>query len=247
MEILGRVHSVETFGTVDGPGLRYVLFLQGCHLRCKYCHNPDSWKLNCGKLTTSEKVIEDVLEYRSFISNGGLTVSGGEPLLQSDFVEELFKKAHQHNIHCTIDTAGSVELDKSKNALKEADLILLDIKSIDNKMCWSLTSQGNENTLATLEYLQSINKPVWIRHVLVPGWTLEERQLRSLATYLSTFTNIEKIELLPFHKMGEYKYESLGYNYTLKETTEPTVLELENAHSIFEEFSLPFDLREKIS
>jgi pyruvate formate lyase activating enzyme len=246
MGILGRVHSVETFGTVDGPGLRYVLFLQGCSLRCKYCHNPDSWKLNCGQLTTSDNVIEDVLAYGNFISNGGLTVSGGEPLLQSDFVEELFKKAHQHNIHSTIDTAGSVELDKSKNALKEADLVLLDIKSIDNKMCWSLTSQGNENTLATLEYLQSINKPVWIRHVLVPGWTLEERQLRSLATYLSTFSNIEKIELLPFHKMGEYKYESLGYNYTLKEIAEPTEKEIENAHAIFEEFSLPFDLRKKI-
>jgi len=232
MGIRGRIHSVETFGTVDGPGVRYVVFLQGCALRCKFCHNPDTWQRTCGKEVDSEVMIREVVSYRSFIRSGGFTISGGEPLLQSDFTEDVLLRARAEHIHTAVDTAGSVPLDHSRQALAAADLILLDIKSIDDGQCWSLTGRGNAETLATLEYLEEIGKPVWLRHVLVPGWTLDVRLLSKLADHLAPFRCIEQVELLPFHKMGEYKWKELGYRYALLGTPEPTGEEIAMARQI---------------
>ncbi len=234
MGIKGRIHSVETCGTVDGPGFRYVLFLQGCALRCKYCHNPDSWRVSCGENADSENVVEDILSYKSFIRSGGVTISGGEPLLQPEFTLDVIKRSQANGIHTALDTAGSVPLEQSKAVLDAVDLVLLDIKSIDDNMCWSLTGRGNSDTLATLDYLKQIGKPVWIRHVLVPGWTLERNQLERLADHLVAYTCVELVELLPFHKMGEYKWQTLGLKYSLLGTPEPSTADLIMASQIME-------------
>ncbi|HCG63961.1 MAG: pyruvate formate-lyase-activating protein [Sphaerochaetaceae bacterium] len=243
MGIKGRIHSVETFGTVDGPGVRYVVFLQGCALRCKYCHNPDTWNSACGSETDSEEVVRDMLSYKSFIRSGGITVSGGEPLLQGEFTKDIIERAKQAGLHTALDTAGSVSLDRSRAVLDAVDLVLLDIKSIDDKQCWSLTGRGNAQTLATLDYLESIGKPVWLRHVLLPGWTLERQQLNTLADHLAQYRCIEQVELLPFHKMGEFKWKELGYQYALLGTPEPTDDAVSMAREIMEARGLQVLLR----
>lgn len=235
MSIQGTVHSVETFGTLDGPGVRYVLFLQGCSLRCRYCHNPDTWSKKGKNVTDSESAVKEILSYHSFIAKGGVTLSGGEPLLQPAFALDVIRRCKAEGLHTAIDTAGSVPLELSQEVIAEADLILLDIKSLDDKQSFSLTGMGNANTLATLEYCQSIGKPVWLRHVLVPGWTLEKERLEKLATYLKDFSCIEQVELLPYHNMGQYKWEQLNLNYTLKDVKEPSQDELIMAKKVFED------------
>lgn len=235
MSVIGSVHSVESLGTLDGPGLRYVVFLQGCSLRCRYCHNPDTWNLKGGKSTDSRDLVKEILGYRNFIAKGGVTISGGEPLKQPEFALDVIERLKQEGLHTALDTAGSVPLELAKPVLDAADLILLDIKSLDDRMCFSLTGMGNANTLSTLAYCQSIGKKVWIRHVLVPGWTLEEQMLKELADFLKAFSCIEQVELLPYHRMGQYKWEQLKLHYSFKDVPEPTKRELLMARSIFEE------------
>ncbi len=239
MSVQGLVHSVETFGTVDGPGVRYVLFLQGCSLRCRYCHNPDTWSLMGGQKTDSETVVNKILKYKSFIAKGGVTISGGEPLLQREFTLDIIKRCKAQGLHTALDTAGSVSLDISRVVLDEVDLVLLDIKSLDDKQCFSLTGMGNANTLSTLAYCQATGKKVWLRHVLLPGWTLQPTKLEELATFLKDFDCIEMIELLPYHRLGQYKWEQLKLDYSLKDTPEPTSKELLIAKAIFEREGLP--------
>ena len=238
MSIMGYVHSVETFGTLDGPGIRYVVFLQGCPLRCKYCHNPDTWGCQEGKKMTSTDVFSDILKYKNYIKTGGVTVSGGEPLLQSDFVAELLKLCHDNGIHTCIDTSGIIPVEACKNAINEADLLLMDIKHIDTEKCKEITGQGNENTLAMLEYCQKQNKDIWIRYVLVPGLTDDEVAIERMAKYLSGFSVIKKIEVLPFHKMGEFKWKQLGLQYMLDSTCEPTKDSINRVRNIFARYGL---------
>lgn len=239
MSIWGRIHSVETMGTLDGPGLRYVLFLQGCSLRCRYCHNPDTWDVIGGKQMSVQEVVTDILTYRAFIGDGGgVTISGGEPLKQIEFVLALVRALKAEGIHTAIDTAGSVPLELSRPVLQEADLILLDIKSLDDKQAFSLTGMGNANTLATLAYCQAIGKEVWIRHVLVPGWTLDEARLGQLADFIAAFDCVKTVELLPYHSMGAYKWEQLKMSYPLKDVKSPKKADLLTARSIFEERGL---------
>jgi pyruvate formate lyase activating enzyme len=243
MGVTGRIHSIETFGTVDGPGIRHVVFLQGCALRCKFCHNPDTWNTGCGSEADSEDVVRQMLSYKSFIRGGGITISGGEPLLQPAFTRDICERAKAEGIHTAIDTAGSVPLEQSREVLECADLVLLDIKSIDDKQSWRLTGRGNTETLATLDYLGHIGKPVWIRHVLLPGWTLEESLLGRLADHIAPYRCIEQVELLPFHKMGEFKWKELGYQYTLLGTREPSDDEVAMASRIMRDHGLPLLVR----
>ncbi len=234
MGVTGHVHSVESFGTLDGPGIRYVLFLQGCGLRCKYCHNPDTWQMGGGRVMDSDEIIRDILTYKNFIRSGGVTLSGGEPLLQPEFATDILIKCKENGIHTALDTAGAVPLSVSKYVLDAADLILLDIKALDNKLCKQLTGRGNEETLETLAYCETKHKPVWLRHVLVPGYTLDQKLLEALADYLSYFSCIELIELLPFHKMGEFKWKELRLPYVLEDTQPPDKQSLKMAREIFE-------------
>lgn len=240
MGIVGKVHSFETCGTVDGPGIRFVLFMQGCPLRCKYCHNPDTWKIDDGKSIDSDFVIGEIVKYKSYMkfSGGGLTVTGGEPLMQPDFVADILKKCKREGIHTVIDTSGFSNIEVVKKVLGEADLVLLDLKCIDKEIHKQLTGVELDVILKTAEYLNSINKKVWIRHVLVPGITDNDEQLNKLAEYVSKMKNVEKIEILPFHKMGEYKWEELGYKYELGNTEQPTLERVENAKNIMKKYGI---------
>ncbi len=217
----GFIHSVETGGTVDGPGLRYVVFFQGCPLRCKFCHNPDTWKTNIGTEYTAHELVEDILKYKNFIKKGGVTLTGGEPLMQAEFAREVLEMLKAEGIHTAIDTSGAIPLSVCKGALDAADLILLDLKSIDSIVCKDLTGVSNDMAMEMLEYLEKIKKPVWLRHVVVPGITDNLEDIEKMAKYLSGFTVIQRVEILPFHKMGEFKWEELGYSYELSETPAP--------------------------
>ncbi|MCR4925413.1 MAG: pyruvate formate lyase-activating protein [Clostridiales bacterium] len=233
-EIKGYFHSKETFGTVDGPGIRYVAFMQGCNLRCKYCHNPDTWKKeNASYTMTVDELIEDILKYKSFIRSGGVTFSGGEPLLQPEFIEQAIDRLHSLGISVAIDTAGFYNFEKAQRALTECDLVLLDIKAIDEDMCKDITGQSNSFALKVLEYREKIKKPVWIRHVIVPNYTLDYKLLEKLADYLKDFSCVEMVEILPFHKLGEYKWKTLGEAYSLEDTPVPENEEVIMAKEIF--------------
>jgi pyruvate formate lyase activating enzyme len=231
--VTGRIHSVESFGTLDGPGIRYVLFMQGCPLRCLYCHNPDARSLEAGRTMTVGEVLADILTYRSFIAKGGVTLSGGEPLLQAEFACELLDGCRANHLHTALDTSGAIPLDASRPAIDRADLLLLDIKAIDDELCVKLTGASNRNALATLDYCESTKKAVWIRHVVVPGYTLDEGRLTRLADYLRRFSCIRRVELLPFHKMGEYKWEAMKCPYQLTFTPPPTDIQMAKARAIF--------------
>lgn len=230
------IHSVETLGTLDGPGIRYVVFFAGCPLRCIYCHNPDTQNINDGKETDLDTLVRDICSYRNFIKSGGVTLSGGEPLMQPRAAYALLQKLKAQGFHTALDTAGSVELHLSAPAFDTADLVLLDIKALDDALCRALTSKSPQNTLRTLEYLNNMGKPVWLRHVLVPGFTLDEARLKQLAEFLTRFHCIERVELLPFHKMGEQKWKALDRPYTLYDTKEPTADEVAGAKQIFAQY-----------
>lgn len=236
LEISGVIHSVESFGTRDGPGIRYVIFFQGCPLRCLYCHNPDSWKISDGKRVTVKEMVDEVLEYYSFIDRGGVTISGGEPLMQPDFAHALLRAFGERGIHTAIDTSGSIPLEKCRDAVAAADLLLLDIKALDNELCKKLTGVGNENTIAILDFREKMKGDVWIRHVIVPGITLDYQALERMADFLSGYSCVKKVELLPFHKMGEYKWKNLGLDYSLEDTRVPTAEEMEKANSYFKKW-----------
>lgn len=241
-EKYGYIHSVETCGTVDGPGIRYIIFMQGCPMRCKYCHNPDTWDAkgkDAKKMTVSE-VVSDIVKYKSFMkfSGGGVTVSGGEPLMQADFVKEVFKACKKEGIGTALDTSGCVGLDGAKEALSYTDLLLLDIKSIDPETFRRITQRDINNTLEIAECASKTNIPMWIRFVLVPGLSDNKKEIEDLARYIAGLHSVQKVEVLPFHKMGEYKWEELGYKYELKHTPEPSAEEFEAAKAVFKKYGL---------
>lgn len=232
-----KVHSFESFGTVDGPGIRFVVFLKGCPLRCKFCHNPDTWDISKGKKHRVDELTGQIMRYKSYFSNGGgVTVSGGEPLLQPEAVTELFEKLKAKGIHTCIDTSGCTFNEKDTEKLDKlllfTDLVLLDIKHMDSQKHEWLTGSGNENILAFARYLSAKGKKIWIRHVLIPGVTDSEAHLKELAAFISTLNTVEKTELLPYHTMGEVKYEKLGLEYPLKGYRTPTKEEVYNAKKI---------------
>ena len=235
----GRIHSFESFGSVDGPGVRFVVFMQGCRMRCAYCHNPDTWKEDRGELMTPQEVLAKALRYRHYWGdNGGITVSGGEPLLQHDFVTELFTLAKKEGIHTTLDTAGEpfredeTSLAAFDRLMAVTDLVLLDIKEIDPEKHRRLTGKPLANILAFAKYLEAKAKPVWIRHVLVPGWTDDDDDLRTLHDFIATLTNVKKTEVLPFHNLAQYKWVELGIPYRLKDAERPTEERIKNARRI---------------
>ena len=234
----GYVHSFETFGTVDGPGVRFVVFLQGCPMRCLYCHNPDTWS-GGGTPYTARAVLEKMTRNLAFYKTGGLTVSGGEPLLQIDFLIELFTLAKKKGIHTCLDTSGATFdggnkelLHKFDNLLKVCDLVMLDIKHINERQHIKLTGHSGKNILDFAYYLYMKNVPMRVRHVIIPDYTYNTEYLRSLGKFLKNLSNIEKIEILPFHKLGEHKYESLGYDYKLAETPALDDEDAKNAYEI---------------
>jgi len=237
--MIGRIHSFESFGTVDGPGIRFVVFLQGCPLRCQYCHNPDTWGVG-GEEYTVEAVVERALRYKNYFGDkGGVTVTGGEPLVQIDFVIELFKQLKAKGIHTCVDTSGIMfhpdsesSVEKHKELLKVADLFLLDIKHIDDEACKKLTGQSNKNTLAFAQFLSEQNKPIWIRQVLVPGITDSTETLQKTRAFIETLNTVKKIEVLPYHSMGEVKYQKLGLEYPLKGVEAPSKDEVATARKI---------------
>ncbi|MED3963728.1 pyruvate formate-lyase-activating protein [Niallia taxi] len=236
----GRIHSIETFGTVDGPGIRYVVFTQGCLLRCQFCHNADTWGLHGGKEMEVQEIIEDLTAYLPFIntSGGGITVSGGEPLLQLPFLLELFKACKQIGIHTTIDTSGGCYSTASHfqeqllELLSYTDLILLDLKHINRKKHINLTGMGNDHILAFATFLSEKQVPVWIRHVLVPTINDNVDDLRNLGEFISTLSNVEKVEILPYHKLGVYKWEALGLDYPLVGIDPPSEESVNYAYSM---------------
>lgn len=217
-ELFGNIHSIETCGTVDGPGVRFVVFMQGCPMRCLYCHNPDTWGVNDNKQMSVTQILKKYDGVKEFCK-GGITVTGGEPLLQTDFVIELFKKAKEKNIHTCLDTSG-IMFDNSQKydeLIKYTDLVLLDIKHIDDEEHKKLTDHSNKNILDFAKYLSDKNVPVWIRHVVVPEITYNEKYLRELGKFLKTLKNVQALDVLPYHDMAVKKYESLGIDYPLKD------------------------------
>ena len=238
----GRIHSFESFGTVDGPGIRFVVFLQGCPLRCQYCHNPDTWGAG-GTEYSVDEVIERALKYRNYFGDqGGVTVTGGEPLVQIDFVTELFTELKKRGVHTCVDTSGitfnsasAASVEKHEKLLSVADLFLLDIKHIDDDACQKLTGLSNKNTLAFARFLSAHGKKTWIRQVLVPDLTDNEESLARTRAFIDTLQTVERIEVLPYHTMGEVKYQKLGIEYPLKGVEPPTKERVLNAKRILTE------------
>jgi len=230
-----KIHSIETCGTVDGPGIRFVAFFQGCPLRCKYCHNPDTWEYAGGKDITIDELFGEIKKYKSYMkfSGGGVTISGGEPLLQIDFLKDLFIKCKDEGIHTAIDTSGIIFNDKVKEVLKYTDLVLLDIKSYNKKTFKNLTGGDLNNTLLFADYLSKHNIVMWVRFVLVPNLTDNIEDINKLADYLKALNSVERVDVLPFHKMGEYKWKELGYEYILEQTQPPDANLLEKVKQIF--------------
>lgn len=231
-----KVHSIESFGTVDGPGIRFVLFLQGCHLQCKYCHNRDTWDMNGGNYKSLDDIFDKIIRYKNYIyPNGGVTVTGGEPLLQVKFLIELFTKLKQEKIHACIDTSGMVSLtDDIKNLLALTDLVLLDIKHIDDEKCKDLVGRSNKSELAFARYLSDNDIPMWIRQVLIPGYTDDKQDLLELKKFISTLKTVQKVEILPYHCFGKFKWKKLGIKYSLEDVREATIEDVENAKKILE-------------
>ena len=226
MSITGKIHSFESFGTVDGPGIRFVVFLQGCNFRCLYCHNPDTWAIDGGSEYSVEDIMKKIKRYIPYFktSGGGVTVSGGEPLMQIEFVAELFKKCKEEGIHTAIDTNGYCNCQLStvncqlSSLLDFTDLVLLDIKHINPEIHQKLTGFSNQPTLDFARYLDNKKVPVWLRYVVVPGLTDDEVSLKRLGEFIKSLSNIKNLELLPFHKIGEYKWKELNLEYVLVDT-----------------------------
>lgn len=230
-----KVHSIESFGTVDGPGIRFVLFLQGCHLQCKYCHNRDTWDINGGEYRTLDDILEKIRRYKNYmiLSGGGVTVTGGEPLLQVKFLIELFKKLKAEGIHTCIDTSGIVAItDDIKEVLKYTDLVLLDIKHIDDEKCKKLVGVSNKRELEFAQYLSENNIKIWIRQVLVPGYTDDEQDLLKLKKFIKSLKTVENIQILPYHNMGKYKWEKLGLKYELENVRQANQDDVDRAKKI---------------
>lgn len=222
----GRIHSIETFGTVDGPGIRFVLFMQGCPMRCLYCHNPDTWNLESGVLKTPDEILHEILKYRPYYKDtGGLTISGGEACLQLDFVLELFALCKKEGIHTCLDTSGITFNQKDDRYLKLCelcDLVLLDMKQMSSAKHKKLCGFENDRVFAFASFLAQHHVPVWIRHVLVPGLTDDAEHLMAMRKWIDTLSNVEKVEVLPYHTMGIVKYQSLGLDYPLAGVNVPS-------------------------
>lgn len=237
---MGYIHSIESFGTVDGPGVRFVVFFQGCPMRCQYCHNPDTWDIAGGSEMTADQILDKFERNKAFYKTGGITATGGEPMMQMDFLIELFTKAKKKNIHTCLDTSGIVFVtDRKKEAfakieklMQVTDLVMLDIKHIEDEPHKKLTGQSNHKILAFARYLDEIQKPVWIRHVVVPGITYDEGELTQLGEFLKSLSNVKKLEVLPYHTMGEMKYEKLGMEYPLKGVPQLSKEEAKKAEGI---------------
>lgn len=233
-DLTGRIHSLESFGTVDGPGIRFVVFFQGCPMRCKYCHNPDSWALTGGTEMTADEILKKAAGVREFLDRGGITATGGEPLMQIEFLTLLFRKArNEYGFHTCLDTSGIVYSEKKHaefdELIKYTDLVMLDIKHIDPKQHILLTNQKLDNVLRFAHYLSDNNVPIWIRHVIVPGITLDKEYLYRLGRFIAELKNLKAIDVLPYHDMGKSKYAALGMDYSLKDTRIPTSAETEDA------------------
>ena len=238
-QIKGRIHSIESFGSVDGPGIRFVVFMQGCHMRCQFCHNPDTWAMEEGEEKTADELLAQALRYKTYWKqNGGITVSGGEPLLQMDFLLEFFTKAKAKGVHLTIDTSGhpftreEPFFSKFQELMKVTDLVMLDIKQIDEEAHKTLTGWTNSNILDLAQYLSDTGKTMWIRHVLVPDGSDRDEYLKQLDTFVKGLKTVEKIEVLPYHTLGEYKWQELGMDYPLKGIEPPTKERIENAKKL---------------
>jgi pyruvate formate lyase activating enzyme len=219
-----RIHSYESGGTVDGPGIRFVVFLQGCPLRCQYCHNPDTWNLKGGKLVSAQDVVSEILKYESFMSfsHGGVTFSGGEPLVQKQALVPVFEKLKKHNIHIALDTAGTTNIDETTlNLLDKTDLVMLDVKHLVSAEHKNLTGMSNDKTFTFLNVLKDKNIRTWIRWVIVPNFNDTEEYAIKFATFIKNYPNVVLVELLPYHQHGVYKWKELGLEYPLKDTQEP--------------------------
>ncbi len=215
--MIGKIHSIESFGTVDGPGIRFVAFFQGCPMRCLFCHNPDTWASDrTAKYEwTAQQLIEEVRRYRNFIRKGGVTCTGGEPLMQVDFLNEFYRLCKDDGFHTALDTSGVYFNDKVREVLNYVDLVMLDVKTLDDTIHKQYTGHTRSNNQAFLDYLESVHKPTWIRHVVVPGYTDDDKRLHELADYVSRYSCVERVEILPYHTMGRYKYEEMGLTYPL--------------------------------
>ncbi len=237
----GYVLKFESFGCVDGPGSRFIVFLSGCKMRCKFCHNPDSWNMKSGTLYSAEEVLNEALTCRSYWGKkGGITVSGGEPLLQIDFLAELFTLAKEKGINTCIDTAGGPFtkaepwFSKFNRLMEVTDLLLMDIKHIDEEEHIKLTGASGENIKEMFRYLDEIKKPIWIRHVLTPGITDNDEYLTKTRDFIRTLHNVQRVEILPYHGLGAIKYKDLGIEYALKDTPSPTEERVKKAREILE-------------
>ena len=236
-KIYAKIHSIDTFGTVDGPGVRFIVFMQGCHLQCKYCHNRDTWDMNGGEYKSIDDIFEKIKRYKNYImpSGGGVTVTGGEPLLQVKFLIELFKKLKEERIHTCIDTSGMVAITEDiKEVLKYTDLVLLDIKHIDDEKCKELVGVSNKRELEFAKYLSENGIKMWIRQVLVPGYTDDEQDLLKLKEFIKSLKTVEKVQILPYHSMGKYKWEKLGLKYELENVRDANQSDVERAKKILE-------------
>ena len=234
--MIGHIHSTESFGAADGPGVRFIVFMQGCHMRCRYCHNPDTWKMDGGDEVTADEILKRALRFKPYWGkDGGITISGGEPLLQIDFVIELFKKAKELGINTCIDTAGNPFtkeepfFSKFEELMKYTYLLLLDLKEINPTRHKDLTGFDNSNIIEMAKYLSEINKPVWIRHVLVPEHSDFDEDLDALGDFIDTLSNVDRVEILPYHTLGKFKWENLGIPYTLESISPPSAERIENA------------------
>ena len=235
--IKGKIHSFESLGTLDGPGIRFVIFFQGCGLKCKYCHNRDTWELNAGVEYSTDGIIKKALRSKTYIesSGGGVTISGGEPFMQPDFLLELVKDLKKNNFHVAIDTSGAFILNnKIKEILNYTDLVLLDIKHIDDEKCTLLTGVTNKYTLEFAKYLDNINKDTWIRQVIVPGYTDDEKDLLKLKKFINSLSCVKRVDLLPYHSLGKFKWENLNLEYELEGVPTPTQEEIDNIKALLE-------------
>lgn len=238
-DMIGRVHSTENFGTVDGPGVRFVIFMQGCRMRCQFCHNPDTWKIHAGTERRVQELLDEAERFRQYWGNdGGITVSGGEPLLQIDFLLALFKETKRRGIHTCLDTCGQPFtmkdpfFSKFKELMNYTDLVLLDIKHIDDKKHRVITQHSNQSILQLARYLSECNQPVWIRHVLVPTLSDFDDDLYRLNDFIQTLDNVQRIEVLPYHTMGKFKWDELHIPYPLEGVEPPSEERIHNARRI---------------
>lgn len=240
MAIKGRIHSTESCGTVDGPGIRFIVFMQGCLMRCIYCHNRDTWDVHGGREVTVDDLIQELLPYRHFMeaSNGGVTASGGEAILQAEFIRDFFRACHEHNIHTCLDTNGFVRKHTSviDELMDVTDLVMLDLKHLDDDIHQKLVGVSNHRTLDFARYLQKIGQKTWIRHVVVPGYTDTDESAHLLGQFIQGMDNIDKIELLPYHQLGKHKWIAMGEKYQLEGVEPPSKEVMEKIKSILMQY-----------